>query len=93
MATKLRIADDSEVVGKLVYFPYSPAKCGKIVKDLGLQDAPNPKIKRRMVVVRDLKGNESEVPLSYLNDYEALLLDHQQKAARHQKVVDQLKLI
>lgn len=89
---------DNDVVGALVYEAYSTVKCGKVIEDLGPQKVT--KLHGETFVstfhdlrVRWLKGGESIVSSSKLNNFEELVEDHRRKLERHMKTLEALKLL
>jgi len=89
MAT--RILDDGEVIGKLVYEAFSPQKPAKIIAEVSRRAVLKIGSPERHVQVKFLDGKVKEVPLSFLNDFEALISDHRKKLETHTSKLELLK--
>ena len=82
-------ADCSKMIGKIVYEPYAPAKCGKIV-DCWIHEPSG----RAMpcAAIKWLKDEHtSNRGLLGMGDLELLVEDHQKKINTHLKRIKELK--
>jgi hypothetical protein len=90
MATAI---DENEkiLVDKLVYKAYSPAKCGKVIEDMGWHTPQGMRRACRIIKVKWINGTVTQELAYVLNDYEALVEDHRKKYEKFSKVVEELK--
>lgn len=89
MGVSQRIKEGT-IVGALVYEAYTPAKCGKVLEDLG----PTGSGYFHRLKVRLLKNGEEKIYGSgILNDFEELIADHKRKYERHLATLEKLKAL
>lgn len=89
MGVSAKVSDGS-IVGALVYEAYTPAKCFKVIEDLGLCAGSSFFHNLR---VKNLKGIESVKSSAGLNDFEELVADHKRKYDRHLATLEKLKAL
>lgn len=77
------------VVGAFVYESYTPAKCGVVIADLGPMNGGYFHLLR----VKTIKGEIQDINSGRLNDYDALIADHEKKLAGHLDRINKLKKI
>jgi hypothetical protein len=82
-------SDCQKMIGKLVYEPYSPAKCGKIV-DCWIHEPAGRAIP--VAAIKWLKtGLTSNRGLIGMGDIELLVEDHKRKIKTHEKRIKELQ--
>jgi hypothetical protein len=94
--------DCKKVIGKIVYEHYTPSRVGKVI-DCGMgeafMDLPQGRISmgaQPVAKVKWLKQTKkypdqiTEIQLSRLNDFTALMLDHKRKYDNHLKTYERI---
>jgi hypothetical protein len=82
-------SDCQKMIGKFVYMPYTPAKCGKIVNCWMQETAGWP---QAVASIKWLKtGETSDRGLIGMGDLELLVEDHKRKIKTHEKRIKELK--
>lgn len=90
--------DCKKVIGKIVYEHYNPRRCGKVLDcwisegyvnlpgDRRISIGPQPYAKVKWLkTTQKYPDQVSEIQLSHLNDFTALMLDHKKKYDNHLK--------
>lgn len=80
-------------VGKLVYKPYNPARCGKVIQDCGMYRHGKGLLPFRLVEVCWLKGDTTIEEINHLQDFEELVAEHKRKYERHSATIERLRKI
>lgn len=82
-------------IGTLVYKPYEPASCGKVVETRGFDRyADGSKSDAELVVIKWLKdGTRSIQSTLHLNDFGALVEEHKRKYEKHSATLEKLKAL
>lgn len=77
------------IVGALVYEAYTPARCGKVIADLGAIGSGY----FHKLRVRYIKGEEKDIDSGQLKNFEELVEEHKRKYERHASTLEKLKLL
>lgn len=78
-------------VGKLVYKPYTPTRCGKVIQDCGMYRHGKGLLPFRLVGVKWLKGDTTIEEIEHLQDFEDLVAEHKRKFERHSVTAEKLR--
>jgi hypothetical protein len=76
--------------GTRVYQAYAPQRAGVVLEDLG---PAGPCGYFRHLRIRWLGGETTHHSSGHLNDFDALIADHQKKLATHLKTLEKLKAL